>query len=65
MLGYALAMIVAHFIVAGSEKSGAVILMPLEMKLGMFVLAIFMCITAAIVSINKVTRIDPAMVFRG
>jgi putative ABC transport system permease protein len=64
-LGYALAMIVAHFIVAGSEKGGAVILMPLEMKIGMFFLAILMCIAAAVVSINKVTRIDPAMVFRG
>ena len=64
-LGYVLAMIVAHFIVAGSEKGGAVILMPLEMKIGMFFLAVLMCISAAVVSINKVTRIDPAMVFRG
>jgi putative ABC transport system permease protein len=64
-LGYVLAMIAAHFIVAGSEKGGAVILMPLEMKVGMFFLAVLMCIAAAIVSINKVTRIDPAMVFRG
>jgi putative ABC transport system permease protein len=31
----------------------------------MFFLAILMCIAAAVVSINKVTRIDPAMVFRG
>jgi putative ABC transport system permease protein len=65
VLGYALAMVVAHFIVVGSEKGGALILMPLEMKLGLFVLAILMCVTAAIVSINKVTKIDPAMVFRG
>jgi len=64
-LGYVLAMIVAHFIVAGSENGGAVILMPLEMKIGMFFLAVLMCIAAAVVSINKVTRIDPAMVFRG
>ena len=64
-LGYVLAMIVAHFIVAGSENGGAVILMPLEMKVGMFFLAVLMCIAAAVVSINKVTRIDPAMVFRG
>jgi len=65
VLGYVLAMVVAHFVVAGSEKGGALILMPLEMKLGLFVLAIFMCVAAAIVSINKVTKIDPAMVFRG
>ena len=65
VLGYALAMIVAHFIVTGSEKGGALILMPLEMKIGMFALSILMCVAAAMVSINKVTRIDPAMVFRG
>jgi len=35
------------------------------MKIGMLFLAVFMCIAAALVSINKVTRLDPAMVFRG
>jgi len=49
----------------GSEKGGALILMPLSMKVGMLFLAIAMCITAALVSINKVTKLDPAMVFKG
>jgi putative ABC transport system permease protein len=65
VLGYGVAMVVAYFIVKGSEKGGAVILMPWSMTFGMLVLAIVMCIAAALVSINKVTRIDPAMVFRG
>ena len=65
VLGYALAMVVAHFIVAASEKGGALILMPWTMALAMLFLAVAMCIAAALVSINKVTRIDPAMVFRG
>ena len=65
VLGYGLAMIVAHFIVEGSAKGGAVILMPWPMSAGMLVLAVAMCIAAALVSINKVTKIDPAMVFRG
>jgi putative ABC transport system permease protein len=65
VLGYGVAIIVAHFIVRASEKGGAVILMPWFMTLGMLVLAVVMCIGAAMVSINKVTRIDPAMVFRG
>jgi putative ABC transport system permease protein len=65
VLGYGFAMIVAHFIVQASEKGGALILMPLPMGIGMLFLAIFMCIAAALVSINKVTRIDPAMVFKG
>jgi putative ABC transport system permease protein len=65
VLGYAFAMLVAHFIVQASEKGGALILMPLSMKIGMLFLAILMCITAALVSIKKVTRLDPAMVFKG
>jgi len=31
----------------------------------MFFLTLAMCIGAALVSIHKVTRIDPAMVFKG
>ena len=65
VLGYGLAMVVAHFIVQASEKGGALILMPVSMEIGMLFLAVAMCVTAALVSINKVTRIDPAMVFRG
>ena len=65
VLGYAFAMFAAHFIVEASEKGGALILMPPAMKIAMLVLAVFMCIAAALVSINKVTRLDPAMVFRG
>jgi len=65
VLGYGFAMFLAHFIVQGSEKGGALILVPLPMKIGMLFLAVFMCIVAALVSINKVTHIDPAMVFKG
>jgi putative ABC transport system permease protein len=65
VLGYTLALVVAHFIVQASEKGGALILMPFSMKIGMLFLAVFMCIAAALVSINKVTRLDPAMVFKG
>lgn len=65
VLGYGLAMTVAHFLVQASEKGGALILMPWSMAAGMLLLAVAMCIAAALVSINKVTRIDPAMVFRG
>jgi putative ABC transport system permease protein len=31
----------------------------------MFFLTLVMCVGAALVSINKVTRLDPAMVFKG
>jgi len=65
VLGYVLGMIVSIFVVHGSEKGGAAILMPPSMAVGMFFVTLAMCIGAALVSINKVTRIDPAMVFKG
>jgi putative ABC transport system permease protein len=65
VLGYVLGMIVSVFIVQGSRHGGAAILFPWELAVSMFFLTLLMCIGAAFVSINKVTRIDPAMVFKG
>ncbi len=65
VIGYALGMVASVFVVRASRSGGAAILMPAEMVVAMFVLTVGMCITAAVVSINKVTRIDPAMVFKG
>ncbi len=65
VIGYVLGMIVSVFVVHASQKGGAAILMPAPMAVGMFFLTLTMCVGAALVSINKVTRIDPAMVFRG
>jgi putative ABC transport system permease protein len=65
VIGYVLGMVVSAFVVHGSQKGGAAILMPAPMAVGMFFLTLFMCVGAALVSINKVTQIDPAMVFKG
>jgi putative ABC transport system permease protein len=65
LIGYGLGMIVSVFVVQGSQKGGAAILMPAPMAAGIFFLTLAMCVGAALVSINKVTRIDPAMVFKG
>ncbi len=65
LVGYVLAMAVSYFVVKGSQSGGAAILLPLPMAAGMLVLTVVMCVGAAFVSINKVTRLDPAMVFKG
>ena len=65
VIGYGLGMIVSTFVVRGSQAGGAAILMPPSMAVGMFFVTLLMCVGAALVSINKVTRIDPAMVFKG
>ena len=65
VVGYVLAMCVSYFVVKGSQSGGAAIMVPPQMVVGMFVLTVVMCVGAALVSINKVTRLDPAMVFKG
>jgi putative ABC transport system permease protein len=65
VIGYALGMAASWFVVRGSEKGGAAILLPPEMVVGMLGLTIAMCVVAALVSIKKVTRLDPALVFKG
>lgn len=61
LLGMALSLLAAH----SSARSGAAIALPVELVVGMFALTLLMCVVASIVSINKVTHIDPAMVFKG
>lgn len=63
--GYSLAMVASWFVVRGSAKGGAAILLPWPVAVGMLGVTIVMCTAAALVSINKVTRLDPATVFKG
>jgi len=65
VIGYALGMLVSIFVVRASQHGGAAILLPGPMAVGMFFLTLVMCIGAAFVSVNKVMRLDPAMVFKG
>lgn len=65
VIGYALALCVSLSIVGLAEKSGAAILLTAPMAAWLFVLTLAMCVAASYVSIFKVTRIDPAMVFKG
>jgi len=64
-MGYVLGMIVSAFVVHASQSGGAAILLPWPMAVGMFFLTLAMCVGAALVSISKVTSLDPAMVFKG
>jgi putative ABC transport system permease protein len=65
VIGYSLAMVASWFVVRGSAKGGAAILLPWPVAVGMLGLTLVMCTMAALVSINKVTHLDPAMVFKG
>lgn len=65
LIGYAAGMSIALVVIHVSQGGGPAIVLPNEVKAGLFLLTLFMCASAAMVSIRKVTRIDPAMVFKG
>jgi putative ABC transport system permease protein len=64
VIGYALGMCFTYIIVYATRNGGAAILVPWEMSAAMLVLTLSMCVCASLVSVNKVTSIDPAMVFK-
>jgi putative ABC transport system permease protein len=64
VLGYAQGMIVSLFVVHGGTTGGAAIILNWQSAIAMFFLTAGMCLIAAIVSIQKVLTIDPAMVFK-
>jgi putative ABC transport system permease protein len=65
LMGYTLGIIISSVLVYIAKPAGAPVLMNSWIILGTFLLTLFMCIGAAVISINKVMRLDPAMVFKG
>jgi putative ABC transport system permease protein len=63
--GYAVAIVIASALEYSSRGGGANIVLPASVRVALFGLTLFMCVSAAMVSINKVTKIDPALVFKG
>jgi putative ABC transport system permease protein len=49
----------------GSQSGTTAIIVPLPLAAALLALTIVMCVIASLVSINKVVRLDPAMVFKG
>jgi putative ABC transport system permease protein len=65
LAGYAVGMTIAQVVSAASRSGTTQVLVPPTLAALLFVLTLGMCAVASIVSINKVTRLDPAMVFKG
>ena len=65
LIGYVLGTLISIPVVRGAQQGGAAIWVPWQMSVAVFFVTVLMCMGAAMVSINKVTRLDPAMVFKG
>ena len=64
LMGYLVGMTVALLVSHASLKGTTAIILPWQLVGALFFLTMIMCILASVVSINKVTRLDPAMVFK-
>lgn len=62
-LGYLLGMVISLLIVWYTENTALPIMMTPGLATLLFALTVFMCAVSAIAAINKVTKIDPVMVF--
>jgi putative ABC transport system permease protein len=60
-MGMGLAQTAAAF----SQRGTTAIILPWPLTAALFGVTVGMCILASVVSINKVTRLDPAIVFKG
>ena len=65
LVGYGCGIAISFFLVDLAAGGGASIVLPPTLAVGLFFLTVIMCVAASMVSIRKVTTIDPAMVFRG
>lgn len=64
-MGYAVAISIAKLIADSTSSGNVPILLPPEVAVAAFIVALAMCMGASVISIRKATRIDPALVFRG
>lgn len=63
--GYAVGIAIALVASRGSLKGTTAIIVEAPLAVALFLLTLVMCLGASVVSINKVTRLDPALVFKG
>lgn len=62
--GYVLGIIASVFVADLATRAGTSILITPALLVGMFFITTFMCIAASFLSIVRVTRLEPAMVFK-
>jgi putative ABC transport system permease protein len=64
VIGYTMGITMCYALVWLGRDMGVALLLPWQLATAMFVLTVTMCISATVVSINKVTSIEPGMVFK-
>lgn len=65
IVGYLVSLVITLVSVKLYEKAGMVMVVRGEVNLAVLGLTLFMCLSAALFSVRKIKRIDPAILFRG
>ena len=65
IIGYAVGVTIVLALAYLSRNSAVTLILPGPVVAGMFGVTLLMCVSASVVSINKVTKLDPALVFKG
>ncbi len=64
VIGYATGMLVSYLVIQVMKKGKLDVLLPWEVLVGVYLVTVVMCLGSSILSIYKVTKIDPALVFK-
>lgn len=64
VIGFSTGMVIVMGVIKLMRQGGLDVLMPWQMMMGIFVVTVLMCISSSFISIYKITRIDPALVFK-
>ena len=64
VVGYATGMVVSAFVIEMMRKGKLEVLLPWPVLVGVYFITLLMCLGASTLSIYKVTKIDPALVFK-
>lgn len=65
VIGYAVGMAAALALAQLSKNSSVALILPAPVAGELFGLTLLMCVSASVVSIKKITKLDPATVFKG
>ena len=64
VIGFTVGMAVSYMVIQAMKRGHLPILLPVPVLMGIFVLTVMMCLWSSVLSIYKVTQIDPALVFK-
>jgi len=64
VVGYGMGMFVSYGVIQAMRKGNLQVLLPWPVLVGVYVVTALMCLGSSVLSIYKVTKIDPALVFK-